>query len=300
MLIQELRQAREDAGWSQRTLASRIGTDTQTIHRLENAVGSARTLAAAMAALKFRLTGLAGGATLAQQLSAKRLKRGWSVDKAAVRAGLSPATVVSLEQGGGTVASLVKLLMALAPKARRRAPERTYWGQGDKEARDIRFTPLEFMNAIYQSFGAVCIDPCGHLLSPVVARRRILLSEGGDGLKDEWGGRLAFVNPPYSELLPWLARAYEQWRAGHVETVVCLVPVRTDSKLFHEMLSVDGHIYLLRSRLKFLDPQGGSSSTPFSLMVLTFGATLEQRSKFAELVPGLWMTREQVAGLQRR
>ncbi len=57
-----------------------------------------------------------------------------------------------------------------------------------------------------------------------VTRRRILSSEGGNGLTESWSGRLAYTNPPFSQLLKWLRRAHEQWRAGHVETVVCLVP----------------------------------------------------------------------------
>lgn len=124
------------------------------------------------------------------------------------------------------------MLAVIAPKAGRRAPERSYWGQGDKIDRDSRFTPHEFMQSIYDAFGQVAIDPCGHLLSPVVAHRRILLSEEGDGLADDWSGRLAYVNPPFSQLLTWLRRAHQQWQAGHVETVVCLVPVRTDSAWF--------------------------------------------------------------------
>ena len=130
-----------------------------------------------------------------------------------------------------------------------------------------------------------------HLLSPVVARRRILLSEGGDGLSDPWSGRLVFVNPPFSELLKWLRRAHEQWRANNVETVVCLVPVRTDSAWFHETLSADADIYLLRGRVRFLDSQGRGQHTPFSLMVLTLGATAQQKARYAELVPGFWLAR---------
>ncbi len=49
---------------------------------------------------------------------------------------------------------------------------------------DSRFTPPEFMAGIYEAFGEIDLDPCAHLQSPVIARRRILLSEGGDGLAD--------------------------------------------------------------------------------------------------------------------
>lgn len=165
--------------------------------------------------------------------------------------------------GGGSVASLLRLMEALAPKAKRRAPERAYWGQGDKEDRDSRFTPPEFIENIYTAFGEVDIDPCAHRLSPVVAKRRIILDEGGDGLSDDWSGRLAFVNPPFSAQFKWLQRAHQQWRAGNVEKVACLVPARTDSTWFHDTLTTDADICLLQGRVRFLDPRGGAQPTPF-------------------------------------
>lgn len=290
-MIEELRAARLSAGWSQRTLAERTGVDAQTIKRLEQGVGSVPTLIAVMMALDFRLTGMGPGSTLGEQLRNRRRKRSLSLSQLSVRTGLSRATLASLEQGGGSVASLLRLLAVLAPKARRRAPERSYWGQGDKEDRDSRFTPPEFMENIYAAFGEIDLDPCANLLSPVVARRRILLSEGGDGLVDDWVGRLVFVNPPFSELLKWLRRAHQQWRVGNVETIVCLVPVRTDSAWFHETLSADADIYLLQGRVRFLDARGKGQHTPFSLMVVTLGATLAQKERYAELVPGFWLAR---------
>lgn len=210
----------------------------------------------------------------------------------ATKTGLSRTTIASLERGGGSVASLLRLLAVLAPRALRRAPERSYWGQGDKDDRDSRFTPADFMANIYAAFGEVDLDPCGHLLSPVVARRRILLSEGGDGLADDWSGKFVFVNPPYSRMLAWLRRAHEQWRTGKVETVVCLVPVRTDSAWFHETLSADADVYLLQGRVRFLNSQGRSQHTPFSLMIIVLGATSEQKRRYSELVPGFWLARE--------
>jgi transcriptional regulator with XRE-family HTH domain len=221
MLIEELKDTRRSAGWSQKTLAERTGVDVQTIKRLKEGIGSVPTLIAAMAALDFRLTGLAPGATLADQLRNQRRKRAMSLDEAAVRAAIARATVASLEGGGGTIASLLALMAVVAPKARRRSPERSYRGQGDKDDRNSRFTPAVIMDHIYAAFGEVDLDPCGHVLSPVVARRRILLSKGGDGLADEWSGRLAFVNAPFSELMKWLRRAHSQWQAAKVDTVVC-------------------------------------------------------------------------------
>jgi transcriptional regulator with XRE-family HTH domain len=295
MLIDELKLARRSAGWSQRTLADRIGVDAQTIRRLEKGVGSMPTLIAAMAALDFRLTGLGRGKTLADQLRARRVSRALSLEEAASRTGLSRTTIASLERGGGSVATFLRLLSAVAPQTRRRAPERSYWGQADKEDRDSRFTPPDFMENIYAAFGQIDLDPCGHLLSPVIARRRILLSDGRDGLVENWSARTVFVNPPFSELLKWLRRVHDQWRVGNVETVICLVPVRTDSAWFHDVLSADADIYLLRGRVRFLDPRGNGQQTPFSLMVLTLGASAEQKARFEKLMPGFWLVRSTAA-----
>lgn len=289
-LVMGLREARRSVGWSQRTLAVRVGLTPQTIKRLEQGIGSADTLRTVMEALAFRLSGVGPGANLAAQLRACRLRRSLTVADVARRAGLSRTTVNVLERGGGSVASLLSMLDTLAPRAHRRAAERSYWGQGDKEDRDSRFTPPEFLEGVDAAFGEIHLDPCGHPFSPVVARRRILLSEGGDGLVDDWSGTLAFVNPPFSQLLVWLRRAHDEWRAGRVETVVCLVPVRTDSRLFHETLSTAAHIFLLQGRVRFLDIRGRGQPTPFSLMLVALGSTAEQRRRYAEIVPGFWLS----------
>ena len=291
ILLDDLRNARRGKGWTQKALADRSGVSEQAIYRLERGIGSVATLNAAMTALEFRLTGIGPGKTLAEQLRARRLKRGIALDALAVRTGLTRKTISNIERGGGSIASLMRLMEALAPKAKRRAPERAYWGQGDKEDRDSRFTPPEFMNNIYAAFGTVDIDPCAHRLSPVVAKRRILLDEGGDGLIDDRSGRLAFVNPPFSAQLKWLQRAHEQWRVGNVEAVVCLVPARTDSVWFHDTLTADADICLLQGRVRFLDTKGGSQPTPFSLMLVALGTTAQQKAAWNGLVDGLWLAR---------
>ena len=292
MLIDELRLARRSAGLSQPRLAERIGVAAQVIKRLEKGVGSVATLVAAMAALNLRLTGIGGGETLPDQLRERRLQLAISQTDAASRANISRTTLATLERGGGSIASLLRLLAVLAPNARRRAPERAYWGQGEKIDRDSRFTPPDFMESIYAAFGEIDLDPCGHPLSPVIAKRRMMLSEGGDGLADDWSGRTAYVNPPFSALLRWLRRAYEQWSAGKIATVICLVPVRTDSVWFHETLSLEADIYLLQGRVRFLDPRGGSQQTPFALMLLTLGVSADQKERFAAATPGFWLQRQ--------
>lgn len=181
---------------------------------MEKGVGSFATLTAVMTALDFSLTAIGPGAMLSEQLHQRRRARGLSLAAVSGRMGLSRTTIISLERGTGSVRSLVRLMAVIAPQARRQAPERAYWGQGDKFDRDSRFTPPGFLTNVHAAFGKIDLDPCANVLSPVAARRRILLHEGGDGLVHDWFGRLACVNPPFSEQLRWLRRALGQWQAA--------------------------------------------------------------------------------------
>jgi transcriptional regulator with XRE-family HTH domain len=110
MLTDDLRAARREKGWTQKTLADRIGVDPQMIMRLEQGIGSAKTLSVVMNALDFRLTGIGPGKTLGEQLRALRVKRSLYMDELAQRAGLSRTTLASLERGGGSVAKLMQVL----------------------------------------------------------------------------------------------------------------------------------------------------------------------------------------------
>lgn len=289
ILAREIRAARRGQGLTQQDVADRSGLDRQAIKRLESGIGSAANFSKVMAAVDFHLVGVGAGRTLSEQLKARRQKRGWSIQKVASKTGLSRATIAALEDARGTVASLEKLLAVVAPNAKRRAPERAYWGQGQKAQRDVRFTPPDFLAAIVSIFGEIDLDPCGHKDSPVSAKRRLLLERGDDGLVDDWSGSFAFVNPPFSNILTWMKRAHQQWAAGHVKTVALLSPVRTDSKWFHDVLVNDAAIYLLEGHLRFVLPAGGAQNTPYSLMLVLLGATQTQRTMLQNTLPGCWM-----------
>jgi hypothetical protein len=54
-------------------------------------------------------------------------------------------------------------------------------------------------------------------------------------------------------------------------------PVRTDSAWFHDTLSANADIFLLKGRVRLLDARGAAQQTPFSLMLLALGATTDRR-----------------------
>jgi transcriptional regulator with XRE-family HTH domain len=247
------------------------------------------TLIAAMQTLDYHLAGLAQGGDLPTQLRNRRTNRTLSVHQAARLANLSPTTVLAIERGQGSVRSGLSLLGAIAPKARHYEPPRASWAPDPSGERDHQFTPPDFLSSIYAAFGEVDVDPCGHELSPVTARRRIMLSDGGDGLKEDWLGDLVFMNPPFSFMLKWLRRADQQWTAGNAKTIVALVPARTDSNWFHDHLRSQAAVYMMRGRLRFLTEKRVGNQAPFSLMVVVWGSNEQQRDTFSQHISGFWL-----------
>ncbi|MGJ3628153.1 hypothetical protein AB5I41_16475 [Sphingomonas sp. MMS24-JH45] len=231
-------------------------------------------------------------------MRASRLRRGWTLEKAASRARMSRTTLASLERGGGSVASLLRLLTVLAPKARRRAMERTHWGEGHKADRDVRFTPAEFLAKINNSFGAIDLDPVVIWLTRWSRSVASCSRKAATGPSMVGPGGLAFVNPPFSRRCSWLKRAHQQWSCGNVGSIVCLVPARRiragSTKTF---VTVEADIFLLLGRVRFADIRGKSQHTPFSLMLVAFGTSVEQRARWAEIAEGYWLAGCAAAGL---
>lgn len=78
-------------------------------------------------------------------------------------------------------------------------------------------------------------------------------------------GKKLFVNPPYSKLklIPdWIRKQYVN--NCHI---ALLIPARTDTKYFHELLSMNPSIYFLKGRLHFNDSKEGA---PFPSIVMIF------------------------------
>jgi phage N-6-adenine-methyltransferase len=88
-----------------------------------------------------------------------------------------------------------------------------------------------------------------------------------DALAQPWHGRV-FLNPPYGRTIGhWLEKAMTECRAGRAETVVCLVPARTDTRWWHDCVMRADEVRLIRGRLKF---GGASSAAPFPSAVVVF------------------------------
>ena len=87
-----------------------------------------------------------------------------------------------------------------------------------------------------------------------------------DGLASlfcSWVGKRVFCNPPYGpEIRKWLERA------GESELAVYLLPARTDTKWFHDLvLPKATEIRFIKGRLRFGDATGNA---PFPSMIVIY------------------------------
>lgn len=294
-ILSDIARARREKGLTQGDLGRRVKVDRQAITRLEQGVGSLVLLHRVMAALDYHLVGFAGGSTLSEQIGNRRKALRLAKAEVARRAGVSRATVAAIEAGTGSISSLIEVLAVLGTKRMgRRKPQLIPLAPLNAAERDKRFTPQHFLDTIALVWGDIDLDPCAHIESPVRARRRILLQEGGDGLRDDWAGRVVYLNPPFSRAFTWLQRADEMWTAGKVEVVIALLPARTDGTYFHDRLAKICDIGFLRGRLQFSRGEGQqdlATRAPFPSMVVIWGASNEEIEHFAQLCPTVWLER---------
>lgn len=73
-----------------------------------------------------------------------------------------------------------------------------------------------------------------------------------DGLAQDWNGETVFVNPPWSNVAPWVAKALSL----SCGKAVLVLPSRTDRQWFHDLLAAKAEIEFLKGRLRFVAPEG--------------------------------------------
>lgn len=127
-------------------------------------------------------------------------------------------------------------------------------------------TPQWLFDALDKEFGFT-LDPCSDGENAKCAK---FYTELEDGLLQNWGTEIVFMNPPYSNVGDWMRKAYGASQEG--ATVVCLVPSRTDANWWHDY-AMKGEVRFIRGRLRFGDERkrfGGSGGAPFPSAILIF------------------------------
>ena len=104
-------------------------------------------------------------------------------------------------------------------------------------------TPEYLWRALHYEFG-FDLDPC-----PLQPNFDPAIHQ--DGLKLDWDGHRVFCNPPWSDVEPWVRKAYAS-RA----MVVFVLPARTDTEWFHLLKDSGAELRSFRKRLRFIPWMG--------------------------------------------
>jgi phage N-6-adenine-methyltransferase len=128
-------------------------------------------------------------------------------------------------------------------------------------------TPRGLAKQLVEEFG-IELDVCATAENAVVPR---FFSKEDNGLLQEWTGSV-WMNPPYGRGMGhWIKKASDSAKAG--ATVVCLIPSRTDTKLWHDYIEPirrgerNGEIRFVKGRLKFGESK---NSAPFPSAIIVF------------------------------
>lgn len=90
-------------------------------------------------------------------------------------------------------------------------------------------------------------------------------SEYDEFQKDYFNEKL-FINPPFSkmkEVSEWIIKQLE-----HRNKIVLLIPARTDTQYFHELIKYSPRIYFIKGRLHYNE----EGSAPFPSIILLWEA----------------------------
>jgi hypothetical protein len=89
-----------------------------------------------------------------------------------------------------------------------------------------------------------------------------------DGLKGDWDGSVAYVNPPFKDSEIWLKKCEEQAKKGKL--VVALVPFRSNANWVHDRIILNPYcheIVFVRQGIKF---KGFKRKSPFPLCLAVY------------------------------
>jgi len=123
-----------------------------------------------------------------------------------------------------------------------------------KSKSDVHLTPDRIWDEIHDNWGYsqdMFFDPCP-------------LNPKFDGLSVPWM-QLNYVNPPYSLLCEFVAKAIEENKQDKV--TIMLLPSKTEQQWFHDLLDLKYEIIWIRRRLKFKNNKNGATQPHFLVCV---------------------------------
>ena len=122
----------------------------------------------------------------------------------------------------------------------------TYATVANSSVRMDYATPESFFRQLDDEFHFT-LDPCA---SPENAKCSKFYTYHENGLVQDWGHDIVFMNPPYGYATEkWMSKALLASRVG--ATVICLIPARTSTAWWHDIV-MQGEVRFVRGKIRFV------------------------------------------------
>jgi len=126
-------------------------------------------------------------------------------------------------------------------------------------------TPWDLFKEWDAKEGPFCLDVCATAQNAKCSR---FYSPAENGLMLPWFGK-CWLNPPYGrKITQWLEKALFEVQSKRADKVCCLIPARTDTKWWHDIVIPHGKTHFLRGRVRF---EGAKYPAPFQSAIVILG-----------------------------
>lgn len=142
--------------------------------------------------------------------------------------------------------------------------------RGAKDSVDERITP----QSLFDRFNRLYRFTLDAAASAGNAKCESFHTLETNGLEQSWAGESVWCNPPYSNIRPWVEKAWEE--SKHTKSIVMLLPAnRTEQAWWQDLIEPRRHLLrleFLRGRINFGVPGNEEgkwhSSAPFGCVAL--------------------------------
>jgi phage N-6-adenine-methyltransferase len=145
------------------------------------------------------------------------------------------------------------------------------------EVADDRAITLDDFGPLHERF-RFTIDAAA---APHNARLPRYWTRESNALEQPWRGERVWCNPPYSDIRPWIEKAWREFVEGGAELIVMLLPAnRTEQRWWHDLVERERReggldVEFLPGRMRFLRPGqteiGPNERPPFGCCLLIWG-----------------------------
>ena len=144
---------------------------------------------------------------------------------------------------------------------------------------DEWYTPAFIIEAVRDAFGGtIDCDPCSPGKKKSVVNAQTTYTKGQNGLnrRNPWPGNV-FVNPPFSDTEPWIARAIEEVTTiDDGRKIYVLLPVHPEVEYQSTLIKAATNILLLADRVSFLKSKSKTKTTGrSSIMIVGLNASTQ-------------------------